>query len=129
MKSKANIPVTVYKSTAMENETNSIESLIDSTRSYIETRVDLLKLKAIDKSSSFISALITYLAVFIIIFCFFILLNIGLALLIGNLLGKAYYGFFILAFLYAVIGMVLFKNRKKWIKTPVINLMVKEMLD
>lgn len=126
---QTNIPVTGYKSTEMENKTSSIESLIERLRSYIETRFDLLRLKAIDKSSSFISVLITYLVVFIIVGCFFILLNIGLALLIGKLLGEAYYGFFILAVLYAVIGMILLKNRNKWVKTPVTNMLVKEMLD
>jgi hypothetical protein len=113
----------------MENQTNSIESLFGKTRSYIETSLDLLKLKAIDKSSSFISVIITYLVVFIIVGCFFILLNIGLALLIGRLLGESYYGFFILAVLYAVIGMILLKNRNKWVKTPVVNMLIKEMHD
>jgi len=94
----------------MENHTNSIESLVERTRSYVETRFDLIKLKAIDKSSSFISVLITYLVVFVIIGCFFILLNIGFALLIGKLIGEAYYGFFILAAFYAVTGIILMKG-------------------
>ncbi len=113
----------------MENNRSSIESLVERTRNYIETRIDLLKLKAIDKSSGFISVLITYLVVFVVFVLFFMLFNVALALLIGDLLGKSYYGFFIVAALYAVIGFILLKNREKWVKKPVINMMVKELID
>ncbi|SRR5258706_10653251 len=113
----------------MENKTGSIESLIERIRTYFETSIDLLKLKAIDKSSTFVSTLVTFLIVFVLITCFFMLFNIGLALLIGDLLGKSYYGFFIIAALYAVAGIILVKYRNKWIKNPVANMMVKEMLD
>ncbi|MEO6453677.1 MAG: phage holin family protein [Ginsengibacter sp.] len=109
----------------MENSTTSIESIFERIKSYIETRIELLKLKAIDKSSSIVSNIITYIVVFLIFWCFFLLLNIGLALLIGELIGKIYIGFLILAAFYAVVGIVLLKNKNKWVKTPVVNMMVK----
>ena len=112
----------------MENATSSIESLIEKVKSYVETTVDLLKLKAIDKSSTVASVVIDYLIVFLMFGIFAILLNVGLALLIGEFLGKAYYGFFIMAVINAIIGFVLLKNNK-WIKTPLTNNMVKKLLD
>jgi hypothetical protein len=111
----------------MENQTSSIESIFERIKSYGETRFELIKLKAIDKSSSFVSVLITYLVVFVIFGCVFLFLNIGIALLIGDWLGESYYGFLILAAIYAVVGFVLLKNRDKWVKTPVVNMMVKGM--
>ncbi len=112
----------------MENTTSSIESLIEKLKNYIETSIDLLKLKAIDKSSTLVSVIIDYLIVFLAFGIFAILLNIGLALLIGVLLGKAYYGFFIMAVINAIVGFILLKNNK-WIKTPLTNSMVKKLLD
>ena len=112
----------------MENATSSIESLIEKVKSYVETTVDLLKLKAIDKSSTVASVVIDYLIVLLMFGIFAILLNVGLALLIGEFLGKAYYGFFIMAVINAIIGFVLLKNNK-WIKTPLTNNMVKKLLD
>jgi hypothetical protein len=112
----------------MENVTSSIESLIEKVKSYVETTVDLLKLKAIDKSSTVASVVIDYLIVFLMFGIFAVLLNVGLALLIGEFLGKAYYGFFIMAVINAIIGFVLLKNNK-WIKTPLTNNMVKKLLD
>ena|SRR5215212_30007 len=113
----------------MENPTtSSVETLIEKIKSYIETSVDLLKLKAIDKSSTVASVIIDYLIAFLVFGIFVILLNIGLALLIGELLGKAYYGFFIMAVLNAIIGFIILKNNK-WLKTPLTNSMVKKLLD
>ena len=112
----------------MENTTNSIESLLEKIKNYVETSINLLKLKAIDKSATFLSIVIDYLIAFLMFGIFIILLNIGLALLIGEWLGKAYYGFFIMAVLNALIGFILLKNNK-WIKTPLTNTMVKKLLD
>ena len=113
----------------MENQSTSIEVLIERVKSYIDTRIDLLKLKAIDKSSSFLSLLITMIAVILISFIFFIFLNIGIALYLGDLLGKAYYGFFIIAAFYIIVGLVLFSLREKLLKTPIINAMIKKLME
>ncbi len=113
----------------MENQTGTVESLIDRLRNYGETRLELIKLKAINKSSGFVSVLVTYLVLVIILICCFLFINIGIALLLGELLGKSYYGFFIVAALYGVTGVILYKLKDKWIKTPVINMMLKELSD
>jgi hypothetical protein len=99
-----------------------IESLISNSHRYVETRLDLFKLKMIDKSSEVASSIASGIALFLVFFIFFIVVNIGLALLIGDLLGRAYLGFFILAALYAIIGLVLFKSRHKWIKGPIVKM-------
>src|SRR5665647_2064563 len=109
----------------MENQSSPIESLIERVKSYVETRIDLLRLKAIDKSSSFLSLLISMIVVVLISFIFIMMLSIGVALLLGNLLGKLYYGFFIVAGFYLILGIVLFVFRNKWLKTPIANSMIK----
>lgn len=125
--SKTVIPASGPKSIEMEDQKSSLESLYERIKIYVETRLELIKLKAIDKSSSVVSIVITYLVVFLVFGLFFIFLNIGLALLIGELIGKAYYGFFILAAFYALVGIILIKFRNKWVRTPIINMMVKGM--
>jgi hypothetical protein len=117
------------KSIEMENQTTSIEALIERVKSYVETRIDLLKLKAIDKSSSFLSLLITMIVVILVSFIFFIFINIGIALYLGDLLGKSYYGFFIVAGFYLIAGLVLFSLREKLLKTPIINAMIKKLVE
>ena len=113
----------------MENQATSIEALWDKVRSYLETRFDLLKLKAIDKASGIISSVVSVIVVVLIVFIFIVLLNIGIALFLGDLLGKAYYGFLIVAAFYGIIGLVLYSMRNKWLKTSIINSIVKKLLD
>jgi len=113
----------------MENQTSPVESLIDRVKSYVETRIDLLRLKAIDKSSSFLSLLISMIIVILIGFIFIMMLSIGVALLIGHLLGNTYYGFFIVAGFYLVVALLIFSFRKKWLKEPIANSMIKNLMD
>lgn len=105
----------------MENQASLIETLFEKTEHYTRSSVELYKLKAIDKSADVISSLVSRLAVVVFITLFFPVLNIGIALWIGEMLGKFYYGFFIVAGFYALVGMVVYIFRKRWIKTPVQN--------
>ena len=113
----------------MENQSSPIDSLIDRVKIYVETRIDLLKLKAIDKSSSFLSLMVSMIIVILMSFIFIILLSVGVALLLGEMLGKAYYGFFIVAGFYLLVGFMLFAFRNKWMKTPIANSMIKNLTD
>ena len=113
----------------MENQSGSVESLIDRVKSYVETRIELLKLKAIDKSSSFLSYLILIVLIIGIGFTVFILLSIALALFIGDLLGRSYYGFLIVAGFYIIAGLVVLIFRRRWIKAPIANSMIKNLTE
>ncbi len=112
----------------MENQPNNhIESLFEKTGEYIETRIDLLKLKAADKSADVVSSLVSRLVILLIATMFIIILNIGIALLIGEALGKSYYGFFVLAGFYLITGLVFNSFKNKWIKEPVADKLIKKL--
>ena len=113
----------------MENQSSPVESLIDRVKSYVETRIDLLRLKAIDKSSSFLSLLISMVVVLLTGFIFVMLLSVAVALFLGECLGKAYYGFLIVAGFYLITGLVLYALRDKWLKKPIANSMIKNLMD
>jgi hypothetical protein len=113
----------------MENQSGPVELLVEKVKDYAETRIDLLRLKAIDKSSSFLSLLIAMIVVILVGFISFTILSVGLALLLGDLLGKAYYGFFIVAGIYLITGLVLYSTREKLLKSPMANSMIKKLMD
>ncbi len=113
----------------MENKVTLIETLFEKTVSYTKNGAELYKLKAIDKSADVISTLISRLAVMILIMLFFLILNIGVALWISEILGKIYYGFFSVAGFYALAGIVLYAFRNKWIKTPLRNSIITQALN
>jgi len=106
----------------------AVEDLFHKATDYVETRVELARLKAVEKSADTASSIYAGLVVFFIAFLFITLLNIGLALLIGEWLDETYIGFFILAGIYALAGLVFYFNRNSWLKTPVNNKIIKKIL-
>lgn len=113
----------------METATRSIESLVERVEQYGKSSIELYRLKAINTSADVISTLAAKLAVITFFTLFFLILNVGLALWIGDLLGKSYYGFFIIAAFYAFVGVVLYAFRDKWIKVPVKNSIIIQALN
>ena len=103
------------------------ESLFHKATNYLETNIELYKLKAINKSADIVSSIIKKLLIALVFFIFFILINIGIAYLIGNLTGYTYLGFFILAALYLIIGLILKANGNKWIKVPTTSMIIKSI--
>ncbi len=113
----------------MENNISQVETLFEKTKHYTQTSVELYKLKAIDKSADVISTLAARLAVGVFVTLFFLILNVGISLWLGEILGKSYYGFFIVSGFYAVGAILLYVFRNKWIKTSVRNSIVVQALN
>ncbi len=103
-----------------------LEELFSQTKEYVDNRIELLKLKTIDKVSNAASLVISSIILFVFLFIFFVFLNIGLALLIGDLIGRTYVGFFIIAFVYAIAGIVFFRSRKNLLKKPIANTIIRK---
>lgn len=105
-----------------------IESLFGQSKEYVENRIELLKLKAVDKTASVFSAVVSGVILFVVFFIFFVILNIGLALWIGDVAGKSYIGFLLLALFYAIIGLVVFFGRNTWMKAAFTSMIIKKIL-
>ena len=111
----------------MQAETNHVEDLVKKASEYAETRLELLKLKATDKSADIVSGLTTRLILVIFLSIFVVILNIGIALWLGDLLGKNYYGFFVLAGFYGLCGLIFSVFKDKWVRKPVSDSIIKKM--
>lgn len=112
----------------MENNTSTIETLFEKAEDYTRTTAELMKLKAVDKTADVVSSMLSRAAVSIVFVMFAFLANIGLSLWIGELLGKTYYGFFIVSSIYLLISILLYIFRDPVIKMPVSNFIIVRML-
>jgi hypothetical protein len=110
------------------NSPDSIKTLIDKSKDYLETKIELAKLKTIDKSADVLSAVVVIVSMIFIGSLVIILISIGLSLFLGRLLGAYHYGFFIMGGFYAILLLVIFLQREKWIKTPISNGLINKML-
>ena len=104
-----------------------IETLFEKAEDYSKTSLELLKLSAIDKSADVFSSLAVQFSIVIVGALFSLVINIGVAIWLGELLGKPYYGFFVVAIFYALVMGLLFIFRQEWIKTPVSNSIITQM--
>lgn len=113
----------------MDEQSGLIESLIEKGEQYGKTTLELLKLKTLDKSADVASNLVSWLIVIIFVVLFFLILNIGVALWLGELLGKSYYGFFVISGFYALLALIFGIFRKQLIKNPLNNSIVEQVLE
>lgn len=108
--------------------TSHLESLISKAGDFLETKTTLWKLKAVDKTSDTVSDVVSSLMMTLFVILFLLIISIGIALLLGEWLGKSYYGFFIVGGLYGIAGFIAYKCRNSWIKTPVSNFIIHKIL-
>ena len=112
----------------MKDQATLIETLLENATDYGKTSFELIKLKAVDKSSDVLSSLVPQSVMFVLYVSFMLFLNLGLAFWFGEMLGRIYYGFFVLAAFYCITGLIFFVFMRKWLKELVCNYIIKQVL-
>src|ERR1700676_1894527 len=107
---------------------DSIKTLIDKSKDYLDTKIELTKLKTIDKSADVLSTVVVMASMIFISFLLILFLSIALAIMLGKMLRDYSYGFFIMGGFYAVMLLVIYIKREKWIKTPIAHDLINKML-
>lgn len=109
----------------MEDKTSFIAPLFERAEAYGKVSYKLLQIKALDKTASVVATLVSRSVAIIFTSIFFVSANIGIALWLGDLLGKSYYGFFCVAGFYGLIGAILHfllhSPIKRWISNSIIS--------
>jgi membrane-associated HD superfamily phosphohydrolase len=112
----------------METPGDSIESLFERAEAYSRTTYELSKLKLLETTNIVVTSVIARLSVIMMISMFSFVLSIAVALWLGDILGKSYYGFFIVAGFYFIAGIVLHLFLHRWVKKPISELIIKQAL-
>src|ERR1035437_7307061 len=112
----------------MEAKACLIEPLLERAEAYSKTSLELVKLKYLDMASDLISAFISRLVSIIILSVFVLTLSVALALWLGDLLEKNYYGFLIVVSFYGLIGRILYFIHPR-VKAGIKNSIIANMLN
>jgi len=112
----------------METRADLFESLVDKAEAYGRTTYELSKLKTLETITVVVTSLVSRLIVFSAISLFILVLSLGVAFYLGDLLGKLYYGFFIVAAFYLLAGIILKFFIHRWIKNPISKLIIVKAL-
>jgi hypothetical protein len=111
----------------MENKINLIEALMEKVADYGETTLELAKLKTIAKTSEIASSIFPRVIVTLVFISFMLFLSLGMALWIGEILHRIFYGFFVVAAFYGVVALVLQLFFRNLLKNIYGNYIVKKM--
>ncbi|MCX6231286.1 MAG: hypothetical protein NTZ33_07060 [Bacteroidetes bacterium] len=112
----------------METPLNILETLVGKVENYIKTSFELTKLKLLESTITIVASLFSRLCILIsILVCIFIF-SIGLAQYLGEILGKSYYGFFVVSGAYLLVGLILFFPLHKWIKKTISKIIIKKLI-
>jgi fatty acid desaturase len=112
----------------MEDNAKLIKSLLEKVTEYGKTSLELAKLRALDKTSDVVSSLLPQLFIILLIATFMLLLSVGLAVWLGEILGKIYFGFFLVAAFYGLAGIIIHFFMHKWLKKMIRNNFIKQVL-
>jgi hypothetical protein len=112
----------------METPISLVEDLFERGEAFGKTSLELVKLKGLETTTVVVTTLIWRFSVIITLSLFTLVLNIGIALWLGELLGKSYYGFFVVAGFYLLTGLVLHFFLHNWIKKPLSELIITQAL-
>lgn len=113
---------------AIDDIVESIETLLESASDYGKASLDLVKLKTILKTTDVVSSLIPHIVVVLILMSFLLFLNLGVAFWLGKIFGSMFYGFFIVAAFYGIIGIVVHFFMHDGLKKKISDYMVKQAL-
>ncbi len=111
----------------METTPSSIESLLESVEAYGKTTYELSKLKALDATSTVASSLISRLIIIMLAMLFVFVLSMGIALMIGDMMGKTYYGFLIVAAFYLVAVIIASYSLDNVVKKSISTLILSQL--
>ena len=101
------------------------ETLLKGVEDYGKTTIELLKLKAAKKTAEIVSSMASSVAILFVVAMFFVSFTTGIALLIGEWLGKASYGFLVIAAFYMLLAVLFYAFRNQLFKKPISNRIIK----
>lgn len=100
----------------LDEQENVLSSLLDNVEDYSKTNFELIKLKGLDKVSDMAASVISRLTAIIAYLTFFLMASIGVAFWLGSVLGRIWYGFFVVAAFYGLLGLIAYFFMHKGLK-------------
>ncbi|RFZ83012.1 phage holin family protein [Mucilaginibacter terrenus] len=110
----------------MEQQKEAARPIIEQLKEYVETRLKLLKLEAIEKSTSVIANVVVDLVVVISLMLTFLFASFTLALFLGEVFHSYWKGFGCVALIYLLLAVVLIVAKKP-IERPIVNILVRKL--
>jgi len=94
------------------------DNIFEKAQQYLQTSLELYRLKTIQKASIICSGLVSALLSFMLLSIAFLIANIGFAIWLGEKLGDLYLGFLCSSGIYLVLVLFIYLFRENLILKP-----------
>jgi hypothetical protein len=108
-------------------EQNRVDRLLGNVMECMETRFDLMAIEVQDKVSEIMASMASVLIVGVLFTLALFLVSIAGAIYLSRQLNSDYLGFVYVAGFYLLLGVLMYVSRKKLIKLPVINFLLRKI--
>jgi len=113
----------------MSDEFNRIESLLGQAKEYVNTRLAQFKLSVAEKISKTMATVIAGLVAALVFFLFLVFAGIAAAIALGQWTGYMWLGFLIIAALYLLLAIVVWKAKDRLLALPIMNAIIGRLFD
>ncbi len=111
----------------MEDNTKLLETLLEKAINYGQSSLKLTKLKAIDKSTEVASTMVPQLFITAFVVLTLLFITLGMALYLGEILGKLYFGMAVVAGFYALCALITQLFLRKQISKACKNIIIRNI--
>lgn len=113
----------------MEEEVSKTIPFFEELERVVSIRLEILKLKLISKVSDMLAAFFSNFILILSLVLFLVFLSVGLALMIGEWLGKSSYGFLCIAALFGLIWVFIYFFRWNMLKRKIADGIVAQIFE
>jgi Putative Actinobacterial Holin-X, holin superfamily III len=110
----------------MKEDPDLIENLFKRVSELSLAHIELIKLKAIDKTTGFISSIFPDFIIGILLSVFVLFLNLSLAFWLGKVLGEIFYGFLVVSLFYLLLGLISHFFMRGWLKKAMTDYLIRQ---
>lgn len=112
----------------MAHNSSLIDSLLERVKDYSNSSIELIKLRAVDKTSDSVSSIVAPSIIISLLGFVLLFLNLALGMWLGEVFGKLYYGFLAIAGFYTVVCLILYFFMRDKLKATVYDALIKFLL-
>ncbi|HVZ56345.1 MAG TPA: phage holin family protein [Chitinophagaceae bacterium] len=113
----------------MQDSFAKVEELAAHIKEYIHIRIAAVKLSTAEKTSKIIANLLAVVIVVVIFLFFLLFLSLAAAYALAKWTGAFYWGFLLVAVLYLVAGIVVWKMRERILRFPILNALLQQFFN
>jgi len=111
----------------MEKTFDKVEELAGHVRDYVNNRVNAAKFSIAEKSSQVAAKILALIIVALVFFLFLIFASTALAYSLSKLTGELYWGFLIVAGIYFLLVVIIWKTKERFLRIPILNAILQQL--